>query len=184
MKSSYYERLIKTIINLSESKIWERAVLEWEVYDCEEDPYLCSTCVCGKENLRYLFTIRNRYNGNFLDPIGSSCINRFDRSDMDDKVSITEGLFELLHAIEAKKYINLSTEFFSRRLLTYLYDSDAFSPSQYNDFNPRSDYDFLLKMFNKRDKDSISPRQQAKIRAIIVNSLKPFLEELLKNKIK
>lgn len=184
MRSSYYERLIKVVLDLSESKMWERAVLEWEVYDYEEDPNLCSTCVCGKENLRYLFTIRNRFNGNFLDPIGSSCIHRFDRSDMDDIVSITEDLFELLHAIEAKKYIDLSTEFFSRKLLTYLYDSDAFSPSQFNDFNPRSDYYFLLQMFNKRDKYSISSRQQAKIRAIIVNSIKPFLKELLKNKIK
>jgi len=41
----------------------------------------------------------------------------------------------------------------------------------------------MLKMFNKRDKDSISFAQSKKTRAIIVSSIKPFLETKLNDKI-
>ena len=61
--NQYYENLIKRVIELSESNIWERAVLEWEIFDCEIDDTMTESCVCGKEHLRYLFTIRNAKNG-------------------------------------------------------------------------------------------------------------------------
>ena len=36
-KKSYYQNLIKSVIEASESDIWEEAVQEWEIFDCEED---------------------------------------------------------------------------------------------------------------------------------------------------
>ena len=42
----------------------------------------------------------------------------------------------------------------------------------------------MLKMFNKRNKDDITLRQQKKIAAIIVNSIKPFLQSILSNKVR
>lgn len=49
--SIYYENFIQTVLDNSESKEWENAVHEWEVFDCDED-YECSTvCICGKEGL-------------------------------------------------------------------------------------------------------------------------------------
>ena len=53
----------------------KEAVQEWEIYDCIEDMSCRSRCVCGKENIRYLFTIRNLFNNSLIFPIGSSCIN-------------------------------------------------------------------------------------------------------------
>lgn len=41
----------------------------------------------------------------------------------------------------------------------------------------------MLKMFNKRDKDSITLNQQRKINAIIMNSVRPYLVNQLLNKI-
>lgn len=73
----YVQNLIVRVINASEADNWENAVQEWEIVDCEEDEDLSESCVCGKEELRYLFTIRNVYNGNLLFPIGSSCIKPF-----------------------------------------------------------------------------------------------------------
>ena len=67
--SAYYRNLIQRVIDNSESDIWESAVFEWEIFDWEEDETLESSCICGKENLRYLFTIRNTLNGNILYPI-------------------------------------------------------------------------------------------------------------------
>lgn len=69
--SVYYRNLIQRVIDNSEASTWENAVLEWEIFDCEEDETLESSCICGKEELRYLFTIRNTTNGNVIYPIGN-----------------------------------------------------------------------------------------------------------------
>jgi hypothetical protein len=153
--------------------------MEWDVVDCVEDKTLRSSCVCGKENLRYLFAISNRLTRKTLFPIGSSCIEKFGRDDLNEIAAIREKLFKLLHAIESGDFISLSPEYFSRKLLSYLYDHKAFRATNYNKHNPRLDYQFLLDMFNKRDKSSITPAQNKKISAIILSSVKPFLQKML-----
>ena len=180
--NQYYENLIKRVIELSESNIWERAVLEWEIFDCEIDDTMSESCVCGKEHLRYLFTIRNAENGNELYPIGSTCINKFDRDDLDYEVSVYEDMFRLIRAVENNEYIELSSEYFSRKLLGYLFDNDAFEPNEYNDFDGENDYAFMLEMFNKRNKDEIYGSRQRKINAIIANSILPFVRSRIKLK--
>lgn len=184
LNSPYYRNLIKQVVDNSEASAWEEAIFEWEVFDCEEDESLIASCICGKENLRYLFTIRNIENGNLLYPIGSSCIKKFERDDLNQDASIKEQLFKLLHAIEKNEYITLSSEYFSRKLLGYLYDEGVFQANSYNRYNPEVDFEFLLKIFNKRDKDSITPAQERKIIAIIMGSIRPFLREILKDKIR
>lgn len=62
--SQYRENFINTILENSIGNDWESAVMEWEIEDCIEDEELKSSCICGKENLRYLFTIHNIYNHN------------------------------------------------------------------------------------------------------------------------
>jgi len=150
--------------------------------DVEEDETLEESCVCGKENLRYLFTIRNIYNGHTLFPIGSSCIKKFERYDLNEEVAAKEQLFKLLHAIENNEFLTLSSSLFSRKLLLYLYDIGAFKPTSHNRYNPENDYHFMLDMFNKRNR--MSYRQESKTTAIILNSIKPFLQQMLFNKIR
>lgn len=179
--SAYYRNLIQRVIDNSESDIWESAVFEWEIFDWEEDETLESSCICGKENLRYLFTIRNTLNGNILYPIGSSCIKKFERADLDEEAAVKEQLFKLLHAIENNRFLTLSSEFFSRKLLRHLYEIGAFKPTQYNNYNPEEDYQFMLDMFNKRSR---TMKQEKKETAIILNSIKPFLYEMLQNKVR
>jgi len=183
-QNTYCQNLIKVVIDSSEAATWKLAVLEWNIVDCEEDEELESSCVCGKENLRYLFTIENNINGNALFPIGSSCIRKFDRGDLNEVATIREHLFKLLRAIESGGHILLSPKYFSRKLIAYLYDNGVFRANCYNDFNPHNDYCFLLDMFNKRDKASVSQSQNRKIDAIILNSIKPFLRNMLLSKIK
>ena len=48
--SSYYLNLIQSVIKNSEALDWESSVLEWEVFDCEEDEALEFSCICCKEN--------------------------------------------------------------------------------------------------------------------------------------
>lgn len=183
MESAYVKNLIMRVIQNSESSIWEDAVKEWEITDCEEDDSASEICICGKENIKYLFTIRNTINGNMLYPIGSSCIKKFNRADMKEETSLYESMFKLLHAVESNRYLSLSPELFSRKLLKYLFEQGAFD-TEYNDFDGKEDYEFMLKMFNKRDKSSISMRQDKKIKAVLLNSIKPFLQNKLAEKVK
>jgi len=178
--SSYYRRLIETVLRYSDATEWNAAVLEWRIDDVEEDETQQESCICGKEYLRYLFTIRNMINENTLYPIGSSCIKRFERSDLDEEVAVKEQLFKLLHSIEGRHFLTLSSDFFSRKLLRYLYDIGAFKATLYNDFKPYDDYRFMLDMFNKRNR---TDKQEKKATAIILNSIKPFLQDMLKDKI-
>lgn len=178
--SRYYNSLIKRVIDESEASTWDGAVREWEIIGFEEDKSLQASCICGKEKLRYLFTIRNIKNENLLFPIGSSCIRKFERDDLSSDVLIKVQLFKLFQAIENNHYIALSSDYFSRKILLYLYEKGAFPPNEHNNYNPKVDYSFLRKMFDKRDKGSITENQTKKIRVIIINAIKPFLREELK----
>ena len=183
MESTYVRNLIMTVINNSEAVCWEDAVLEWDIDDCEEDLSCSSECVCGKENIKYLYLIRNRYNGRTLFPIGSSCINKFERRDLREETTLMESQFKLLHAVENGRYLSLSSEFFSRKLLRWLHEDGAFD-TKYNQYDGEEDYNFMLKMFNKRDKASITINQDKKIKAILLNSVRPFLQDRLAEKIR
>lgn len=178
--SAYRESLIKTVIDNSSSDFWDSAVTEWKIEDCIEDEHHEFSCICGKENLRYLFTIRNVVNGYVLHPIGSSCIKKFGRVDLNEQATVIEKLFQLMHAIEERRYISLNSTFFSRKLLKFLYEDGAFVDNQYNHFDCERDYLFMLDMFNKRNRPT--ERQEAKIRGIIVSSIKPYLIERLESK--
>lgn len=174
-------KLIEKVINLSNSKEWNSAVLEWFIYDYSEDEEACTSCVCGKEGLRYLFTIKNRINGNILYPIGSSCIKKFHYEELYTEASLIEKEFALYHAVENDDFIELKGGLFSRKLIGKLYEEGAFKPTEYNNFDGKNDYQFLLDMFNKREPSS---KQKSKASAIILDSIKPFIKQKLKNKIK
>lgn len=98
--SSYYKNLMMNVIRCSESNNWQDAVQEWDIIDCDEDLRCSSVCICGKENIKYLYTIKNRYNGKILYPIEGSCINKFERNDLSDVTSLMGSNFRLLHAVE------------------------------------------------------------------------------------
>lgn len=177
VKTSHYaENLIFKVIERSNSSNWKNAVHEWDIVGWQEDTKIQSSCICGKDNIRYLFTIENNENGNILEPIGSHCIKKFKRKELDEITAIYEDLFKLNSALGNKRYITLSSEYFSRKLLMFFYEKNVFVDSKYNNFNGEKDYQFMLDMFNKRDKDSITKPQQSKINGIIVNQIIPFLE--------
>lgn len=182
MNNAYYKSLIEAVLRLSEANDWKSAAVEWSIYDLEEDEALTQSCVCGKENLRYLFTISNTVNGNTLYPIGSSCIMKFERTDLNEQVSAKKQLFKLLHAIESNSFLTLSSDLFSRKLLHYLYVNGAFKATKYNEFKPINDYQFMLDMFNKGQRRS--EKQDQKAAAIILNSIRPFLRQELNEKIR
>ena len=179
--SSNFRNLQDVVIRHSEADEWYSAVNEWVIIDVEEDRTLTKSCICGKEKLHYLFTIRNKLNGNILYPLGSSCIRRFERNDLNEEVNLKVQLFELLHAIQHNDFIILSSDYFSRKLLKYLYDLGAFIGSEYNNYDPFRDYQFMVDMFNKRMR---TQGQEKMATAIIMNSIRPFLWRMLRDKIR
>ena len=70
-----------------------------------------------------------------------------------------------------------------KKLFGYaLYEEGAFAPNKYNRYDGTNDYQFMLDMFNKRNKSEITEQQHRKIRGLIAYSIKPFLRERLKYK--
>jgi hypothetical protein len=163
------------VLASSVSRDWESAVLEWTVIDINEDPSGQGVCVCSHPELLHLFTIENEHNGSQLHPIGSSCVKKFRRKDLDRQVGLLSQLFTLRNAIESQQAITLTNEYFSRALLKHLDAEGAFTPDHYNKGYGGQDYDFLVKMFNKRDKDAITPPQEWKINALLRNKVYPFI---------
>lgn len=151
-KSQYFKNLIKVVVDNSESKDWKSAVDEWKIIDVVEDEKLEESCICGKEHLRYLFTIKNEENGRKLYPIGRLCIKKFERKELKDEVNIKEQLFKLLHAVEDNEFLQLSSEYFSRKLLHYLYEAGAFKATQWNDNDPKKTINFYVICLTKRRK--------------------------------
>ena len=166
--------LIETILSNSCSRSWENAVYEWEVIGLMEDDTLVKDCICGKENLKYLYTIQNKLNGKILFPIGASCIRKFGRADLNESISIQEKLFDLVNGYQKKEVIKLNSKYFSKGLLMFLYKEGAFKPNQYNKNDSSRSYEFMIDMFNMRN--SPSKAQQNKIDAILNNDIKDYLK--------
>ena len=171
--SAYTKNLIIPIVEASLSTNWEEAVHEWDICDCQEDETAQTDCMCGHEGIRYLFYIRNRHNDRTFGPIGSECIKKFGRKDLSSEVDVQERMFRLYDAIRKREFIELNSDFFSRKLLLYLFEQEALD---------EGDYQFMLDMFNKRDKDSITCGQQRKINAVVGFTLKSYLQRKLAGK--
>ncbi|WP_338595219.1 hypothetical protein QJR28_09585 [Clostridium baratii] len=71
----------KSLIDLSEGKVWSKAIKEWNYTgNIEEDSNCQSSCeLCGHSNIKYKFEIKNEINKNKL-YVGSECINKFNVS--------------------------------------------------------------------------------------------------------
>lgn len=174
---SDFNGLIQKVLKASQSSAWDSAVTEWDIVAMEEDESVSGVCVCEQEGLRYLYEIRNHNNGNTLFPIGSSCIKKFARADLNEEIKNRQRLFHLINAVKHKEKIELSTQYFSRKFLAYLYQHGAFKGNQYNHYEGWRDYEFMLDMFNKRDP---STAQARKVTAIIMSSVIPYAKRQIR----
>lgn len=170
MTTGYFKALQEAVVASSVSKNWGTAVLEWTVVDLEEDPAGQGVCVCGHPNLVEMFTIENVYNGNRLYPIGNVCVRKFGRQDLTSEANLFSQIHDLRSAINAGQ--DAFPQYFSRALLKHLDSEGVFTPDQW-DFD--GGYEFLLKMFNKRNQDAITFSQRRKINALLGNKVFPFI---------
>jgi hypothetical protein len=176
MTSDSFETLRQVVESASVANDFYTAVHEWNVVELEEDPNGDGECVCGQQNLVKLFTIRNYRNNAELFPIGSQCVNHFGRADLDLQVTVFSGLLSLRKSILTGERITLTSEYFSRGMLQWLHEEGAFADER-NGFDGEKDYAFLLKMFNKRNKDDISQNQKKKIYVMLTYKVTPFVRD-------
>ena len=175
MANSY--RLPRIVLEASSSKTWDAAVSEWHVVGCRDNGDASGDCLCGHEGIRHEFTIRNSVNGKELSPIGSTCILKFENDSLKDEVEGWKTAIKLLEALEARwpgvRLDGLNRDLFSRRLYAFLYERGAFPPNRYNDYDGRNDYEFMVKMFNKRT--ALTEKQRGKMCMILNKSIFPWL---------
>ncbi|MFJ6419198.1 hypothetical protein [Paeniglutamicibacter sp. NPDC091659] len=170
MTTGYFKALQEAVVASSVSKNWGTAVLEWTVVDLEEDPAGQGMCVCHHPNLVEMFTIENVYNGNQLYPIGNVCVRKFGRQDLTSEANLFSQIHNLRSAINAGE--DTFPKHFSRALLKYLNDEGVFTPDQWDH---DGGYEFLVKMFNKRNKDEINSRRWWKIHKLLEKKIFPFI---------
>lgn len=169
--------LPKEVVALSCADDFDAARHEWDLVDRGIDPTSSQNCVCGKEGLKYLFTIRNRETGAMLYPIGSKCIEQFGREDLDQQTNIAIKMYAVLAEYRDTGALKLKGGEITRAVLKQLYEEGCFPANRYNGGNPEVDYQFLLDMFNKRKEPS--EKQQSKIRVLLNRTVGPYLERTL-----
>ncbi|TFC94021.1 MULTISPECIES: hypothetical protein [Cryobacterium] len=175
MKTANFQALRRAVADASTASKWKTGILEWEVTSVEEHPTSEGECVCGQTNLLWMYTITNTDNGAELFPIGSTCVNHFERTDLNRQIAVFRKLVDIRSAAREGRQIALTAEYFSRAVLDYLYDVGVFTPDQYNENDGWNDWEFLRKMFGVRDKTDISPKRQRKIRKILDQKIVPFV---------
>lgn len=174
MKNNF-EMLQDQVMDCSSSKDWNKAILEWDIIDFAEDSSMEASCKCGKEHIKYLYTISNKVTGSVLEPIGSSCIQKFGRQDMKEQTNIYEQLFRLVNARRDGKFIELKSDdkYFSNKLLDYLLEQKAINIVR---------HETLKKFFNQRK--PLTYKQKKFATWIVVNEIFPFLDKKIEKKVK
>lgn len=170
-----FQVLRSAVIAASDADKWKKALLEWDVTSLEEHPSSDGVCVCGQTGLLWMYTITNEVNGAELYPIGSSCVNHFGRTDLNRRVDVLHKLALVQATANAGKRVEMTTEYFSRAALKFLFEEGAFTPDSYNGHDGENDLEFLLKMFGKRDKSTINSKQSYKLRKLVENKIIPFV---------
>ena len=175
-------KLIGAVIDASVADDWYSAVCEWDIVDMEEDERCEQSCVCGHEHLRYLFTLKNRMNGNELYPIGNVCIKKFECDDLDNELRVRMQVIKLAqtaNALGTGRQVELKDGSFTRDLINYLRDEKIFPDNKYNNWDGDNDGRFLLDMFNKPS--DLTEKQRKKVYVTIKNAVYPWLREMWKD---
>lgn len=104
--STWLERAKKNLLPLSrEKKNFFKAKTEWIYIGLEDTETAESTCqLCEQENLRYEYTIKNKYNSNEM-IVGSSCIEKFieELSTTENNLLDAEGLIVSKERLKSDK---------------------------------------------------------------------------------
>lgn len=158
--------------NSKDDTSWWTAVKEWSIDGYKCDMAKISSCVCSKTGLKILFRIKNDINGNIIFPIGSTCIKRFKRTDLNNNVEVYEKFCALLNSFEENNdedEVTVDTEHFSRRSIDF-YQSKGVIDSY--------EWRFLKGIFNRKY-DTLSMREKSMKNDILRNKIIPYIKRYM-----
>lgn len=189
ISGSNIQRLKDAVVSLSEADVFGLARLEWDVVGRYEAPMGegGTRCVCGHDPISECFKIRNRENGNVLEPIGNVCVRHFESFAMDSQMAALSGAARV-RAASAKlpdgETLPLRKDEspdgktpFSRHAIEGLYLLGAFGPREKNGLEINSAEtacQTVLSAFNARKPDS---EQLRFAHAFVEGRVRPFLAE-------
>jgi hypothetical protein len=147
----------------------EKAIDEWfvDVGYCVDLGSPIGNCICSHK-IRYEFKIVNRYNGHKLSPIGSECIEKFGSNSMNvwadiaklynsdqfkevnkGRIPYNKGVGYSDNMIKQLTLQIFSSPLMNKAIIDYLYE---------NKYLDDQCHEFMLKIFNKRNKTEISDK--------------------------
>lgn len=103
---NYQKRLFQRVVENSVADNFEEAKLEWVLDGFTEYE---TNCICGKQHILKVFSIKNKINHNVLTPIGSECITRFHVKELTEYMKIY-GRKDEVFKNEGKKHDGLTYE--------------------------------------------------------------------------
>ncbi len=161
--TTFRKALHDAVISKSDGEIWETAVMEWDITDYYKAE--SETCVCGQQHIKHCFILKNRQTDKYLNPIGSDCIKKFGREDLNKNLLLIEDLIKLKTAMEEGKYITLSSDYFTARLIQFFARCKVIDEDQAK---------FLLEMFRRQR--MATERQQRYINCMIMK-IRKYMED-------
>lgn len=183
--NSCFENFNKVIVEKSESDNYSEAIKEWEVIGCVIDSSISSKCLCGHSGIKYLYRIRNIFNGNELFPIGIKCIEKFGNKDMDKEASYMIKELELYKVLlEQRNYsIESLSGILTKDLAKHFYNKEVYVGANCSSLNGHRGYALLLKVLSSRDTKDISESDLNRFYVIVKHSILPYLSNKYNNKI-
>lgn len=160
---------------------WEEKTEKWNLCGYKMGGYRFGYCRFEEEGVNYMFVLKEMPVNSQAGSSDTGQGKNPGRKELKEKIDMQTRIFRLLSAVEDHAFLSLSPDLFSGKVLKALYEEGTFPPTKYNRNNGKADYQFLLTMLNKRNKDEITPKQQKKIAAILLNSVKPYLKKKLTN---
>lgn len=183
--NSCFENLKKVVVEKSKSDNFGEAVKEWDVVGCIIDQSITSTCICGHYGIKYLYRIKNRFNGNELFPIGKKCIEKFENKDMDKDAEYMIKELDLYKALLEQR--NYSIESLSGKLTKdlakYFYNKGVYVGANRSSLNGYNGYKCLLKVLRNKNTKDILESDLNRFYVIVKYSILPYLNNKYNGKI-
>lgn len=178
--SGNFNRLRDEVVRRSRATSFSDAAKEWDVISICDCPG--ETCVCGHEDIRWCYRIRNRVTGEELYPIGDRCIRHFGSKAM----AQTATAFRDVYAVGIESAATLRRTMpirrrdggrFTRRAIDSLLLAGALRPRPgdgLGGLSAQGARDILLAEFNGRNGD---PGRARSAHLVVEGRVRPSLWE-------
>lgn len=127
--SAGVSELIQRALALSRARVWREASAEWAIIGASDREYPDGTCECGHPNIRYEYVVGNGVTGAVIDPVGSSCVQRFGNQEMRNYIREYEEMAKLRTRARTSA-TGLTGKDFSTRTLACLLDRGVITRNQ------------------------------------------------------